>query len=823
MKLPLSRLPFVIAALLLAACQAKTVAIDNPPAAAARAGASTPACRPAPLDTTLFLRGAMTTWALRDDMAFRYACDAYLLNVDLRGSYAFRITDARFSGGVSLGALHGAANVQANVRVPLLPSVQAGSENLTFAFDGPHTLRLQFDDGAAVLTIGPQTFVDPAAAPVDNPLARSLRFDSRATTDKTPFGALVEGSEVAFSLHAAPGVDAVTLVIERRRLEGPQEVLEYSEVARLPLIRSPQGDAEAWRGRYRFDASGVYGYYFLVEIAGNKYVYGNNAEPIYWTRELGSNGLGAVARTGQTVRRFRQSIYRGDFQPPAWARDIVYYYIFPERFRNGDPGNDPQPGPGTFRDGSVELHRDWLEKPYRPHSGDGSDDRYGNDFYGGDLQGITQKLDYIAGLGANTLYLTPIFSAASNHKYDTADYRNVDLHFGGNAAFEQLVREARKRGMRIVLDTSLNHSGSDSIYFDRYAKHPGIGAFDGAKIHAESPYAGWYRFDPTGRDADHQYHGWAGSQDLPELDKSAPGYRDFAYRNADSIMKLWLDRGASGWRMDVAPWIGDDFWREWRNAVKSHRADALTVCETQFESSKFLLGDEFDSTMNYVFRNAVEAFANGGDARTIYRNIELLRETYPPQAFFALMNLLSTHDSARALHDFGYRDDNAGAEQIALAKQRLRLAVFFQMTFPGAPTVFYGDEVGVTGGEDPYNRVTYPWADLGGKPDLALRDEFKRLIHLRREHAVLRHGSIDAPLYIDEHVIVLLRNDGAEHAVVAINNDSSAHEVEIGVPAQLRDATLLDALGHSTLHAQGTRLKFSIAARAGRALFAKTR
>jgi glycosidase len=153
--------------------------------------------------------------------------------------------------------------------------------------------------------------------------------------------------------------------------------------------------------------------------------------------------------------------------------------------------------------------------------------------------------------------------------------------------------------------------------------------------------------------------------------------------------------------MDVAPWVPDDFWRDWRGAVKRHRPDALTVAETQFEAAKFFLGDEFDSTMNYIFRNAVQDYANGADARVIYRNIELMRENYPPQAFYASMNLLSTHDSARALFDFGFRDDKTDAGAIALAKQRLRLAAFFQMTFPGAPAVFYGDEVGVTGGEDP--------------------------------------------------------------------------------------------------------------------------
>src|SRR5262249_29760969 len=161
----------------------------------------------------------------------------------------------------------------------------------------------------------------------------------------------------------------------------------------------------------------------------------------------------------------------------------------------------------------------WLDKPWLPHSGDGSDDLYGNDFFGGDLAGIIDKLDYIKDLGANTLYLTPIFRAVSNHKYDTADYRHVDPHFGSDAAFERLTRAAKKRDIRVLLDTSLNHSGSDSIYFDRYGKYAEIGAFDGGRIHPESPYADWYLFNPSQTDPDRQYHGWAGAKDLPELNK----------------------------------------------------------------------------------------------------------------------------------------------------------------------------------------------------------------------------------------------------------------------------------------------------------------
>jgi cyclomaltodextrinase len=375
----------------------------------------------------------------------------------------------------------------------------------------------------------------------------------------------------------------------------------------------------------------------------------------------------------------------------------------------------------------VEFHKDWNDKPWRPHSGDGSDDQYSNDFFGGDIAGIIEKLDYIKSVGANTLYITPMFTAASNHKYDTADWKHIDPHFGSNADFARLCREAAKRGIRVLPDASLNHSGADSIYFDRYGTRGGQGAFEGGKINPASPYASWYTFDPTQAEPDKQFKGWVGVADLPELNKADPSYRAFAYGAPDSVTRTWLNAGASGWRMDVAPWVPDDFWREWRSVVKQTKPDALTVAETWFDASKFFLGDEFDSTMNYIFRDAVLDYANGGDAQLMVANLEEMREAYPPQTFSALMNLLSTHDTARSLHMFGDVDGKATPEQVALAKQKLRLAVFFQMTYPGSPAIFYGDEVGVTGGPDPMNRGTYPWADRGGHPDNALLADFRRL------------------------------------------------------------------------------------------------
>jgi cyclomaltodextrinase len=460
--------------------------------------------------------------------------------------------------------------------------------------------------------------------------------------------------------------------------------------------------------------------------------------------------------------------------------------------------------------------------PILPGSGDGSDDVYTNDFFGGDLAGIIEKLDYLADLGVNTLYLTPVFTAASNHKYDTADYRNVDPRFGTNDDYVRLTKEAAKRGIRVIADVSLNHTGSDSIYFDRYAKYgkkTGTpGAFEGAKIRADSPYADWYKFDATQSDPNKQYRGWIGVDSLPELNKSSPSFRKFAYGTPDSIMQLWLDRGAAGWRMDVAPWVPDDFWREWRVAVKEHKPDALTVAEAFFDSAKFFLGDTFDTTMNYIFRNAVLEYAAGGTASKQYKNIELMREMYPPQSFYALMNLLSTHDSARSLFFFGYRDEKSDAAAIALAKRRMKLAVFFQMTFPGAPSVYYGDEVGLTGGEDPHNRWTYPWADKGGKPDNELLAEFKKLIKLRKDHPILRHGSIDAPLYADDHVIVLARKLDNAWAITATNNATEAKTVTVSLPEGAQGVAFKDLLTGKPLRAAGGKLTLTVPALYGMVL-----
>ena len=580
--------------------------------------------------------------------------------------------------------------------------------------------------------------------------------------------------------------------------------------------------AQRWMASHRFADKGVYGYWFEALIQGERYVLQNNDEPLHWTRERGTGGSAVVdflPESTRAIRRLRQTVYDPAYAVPAWARDAVYYQIFPERFRNGNPANDPVVGRDRYRSGGIERHLNWLDKPYRPDSGDGSDALFNNDFFGGDLEGIIDKLDHLKALGVNTLYLTPVFKAPSNHKYDTADYKAIDPAFGSEADFRRLTREATRRGLRILPDTSFNHVGSDSPYFNRYGNYPGLGAFQNGKPQPDSPYYGWFRFDTTQADPDKQYPGWGGP-DLPEIDKRSRAFRDFAFGAPESVTKKWLDLGAAGWRMDVAPWVPDDFWREWRSAVKAHRPDAITLAETWFDASKYFVGDMFDSTMNYIFRSAVLDHAGGGKAQQLVAQLEHLREAYPPQAHFALMNLISSHDVARAMHVLGWQAQSADAPEARLAKQRFLLATFIQMTQPGAPLVYYGDEVGLTGGDDPFNRGTYPWPDRGGQPDLALQREVQRLIALRREHRILRQGRVQPLRALDEHVMLSARVLGSQRAWVLSNNSGQARMVTLEAPTVLRAGAWRDALNGERVKATGRRLTVTVPPLFGRVLIA---
>ncbi len=361
--------------------------------------------------------------------------------------------------------------------------LKEGCPSIEQVFSGERTLRLAWAGGRPELSIGPKTFADPRSAAVTDPIARSIAFDSRAAQHKQPFGAVVAGTSMHFAVDALPGVEKMALVIGKRRLEGNQEVPEYTEVARVPMSKSTQ-DKERWSATHRFTDVHVYGDWFEAEIGGRKYASQNNRHPLHWTREKGTGGVGEVGElptAKSAIRRFRANRPCRRRQGARLGRRRRLLLHLPRALSQRRREERPKPGRDKHQSHSFGLHKTWNEKPFRPGSGDGSDAVFNNDFFGGELAGIIDKLDCIEDLGANTIYMTPVFKAPSNRKYDTADFRQIDPAFGTNADFERLTSEAKKRGIRVVPDTSLNHVGSNSIYFDRFGNHAGQGAFGRAR------------------------------------------------------------------------------------------------------------------------------------------------------------------------------------------------------------------------------------------------------------------------------------------------------------------------------------------------------
>lgn len=778
------------------------------------------ACLENPLpDTPIYLRGSFNSWVAEDSMRLAYDCDHFVLSVEILGSFEFKIADANWAAATTFGG--GAQGTAVEFGAPIVVSNAAAGPNLTLIGTGLMTFTLDLSQS----TDTPILLVTEGSGGPDigdNEIAQSLHFDSRALAHKEPFGAVTPGTSVTFTIEAKAGaLSGIELVVEQESIYENQYTITYTPLSKVSLARigtSPDGSKDRWQGSFTFESSAVYGYYFETTIDGESAIYANNNITVPYTRSVGAGGVGRpYYKPMQTdaIRRFRQTVYDPAFTPPDWAKDAVYYYIFPERFRNGDPSNDPTPGEDTYvGDIDVEVHASWSDDgPWVPGEADGhagDDEHYNNDFYGGDLQGIVDELDYIASLGANTLYINPIFEAPSNHKYDTADYLRIDDNFGDEAVFDTLVAEATSRNIRILLDTSLNHCAADSVYMDRYGKYPeSLGAFENQAIRTDSPYHDWFEFNPGATNPDQMYNSWLGISTLANLSES-DAWKSFAFGADDSVIRTWLRRGVAGWRMDVTPWVEDDFWREWRVAVKQENPEALALAETWFDASKYFLGDTFDTTMNYIFREAVFAFARGEDAARSMEILELTREHYPPAVYHSLMNLLSTHDAPRALFQFGYDVDDTSFPVIAVAKQKLRLAVLFQMTYPGAPAIFYGDEVGLTGGPDPFNRRTYPWADQGGNPDLDLLDDITALIAMRREHPVLRRGSL-TPLYSDANVIVMLRRLDDVTAIVAVNNDESERVVPVDLTGLGVTGTFQNLVGNrDTIEITGNTVELEV-------------
>jgi cyclomaltodextrinase len=411
-------------------------------------------------------------------------------------------------------------------------------------------------------------------------------------------------------------------------------------------------------------------------------------------------------------------------QPPSWVRESVFYQIFPDRFRNGDPGNDP---PGV---------RPWGELPT------------GRSFFGGDLWGILEKLDYLEDLGVTALYLTPIFQASTPHRYDTIDYFQVDPFLGGNRALRALVGELHRRGMKLILDGVFNHCGLGHQFFQ-----------DALARGTASPYHDWFVWERE----EPGYSCWAGCPDLPEWNHDNQKVREYLV----SVVRYWLlEYEIDGWRLDTVEYLPPDFVREIYCAVKEANPEAYVLGEVMGLGTAWFRHRALDGVMHYRLWEALVRFfaEESWDAPRFARYLWHLWRSYPSWANFSSYTLLGSHDKPRFL-------TLAGGDV-----RKLRLAGAFLFAYPGAPAIYYGDEVGLLGGEDPDCRRCFPWEEV--RPDNPILSEFRKLVHLRRETLELRQGFLGFP-YARNRALVLSRPYEGNEALLALNAGGDEARLEL--------------------------------------------
>ncbi|MBQ2940484.1 MAG: DUF3459 domain-containing protein [Clostridia bacterium] len=605
-------------------------------------------------------------------------------------------------------------------------------------------------------------------------------FCSAERCYRDPFGPIALGEEVRLRVRTPRhwGVSRVTLQVSGDDI--------YEQTVDL-IWREMDGDThEWWECGFRPEKIGLYFYHFMMQTAEG---------PCRLSRSRG--GWAVPTDHLALFENWQLTVYKPSFVTPDWLAGGVMYQIFPDRFAKAETALPPVPA-------DRKRHQNWEETPdWRP---DALGKIRNNDFFGGNLAGITAHLDDLADLGVTCLYLNPIFESHSNHRYDTADYETVDPLLGDEQALSTLCAEAKKRGIRVLLDGVFSHTGSDSRYFNKNRRYETVGAYQSPA----SPYASWYHFRRWPED----YGGWWGFDTLPEVNETAPSYMDYI-NGENGIVRRWLRAGASGWRLDVADELPDEFLDALRRAAKTEDPEALVLGEVWEDASnkfsyghrrRYLLGDQLDSVMNYPFRNAVLDFLRGGHSEDFHDRVLRIAENYPPQVLRLLMNHIGTHDTERALtmlagEPVGGRGRGWQSEQrlSPSARERglrlLRLAATLQYCLPGVPCVYYGDEAGMEGYRDPFNRATYPW----GREDTALKDWYRALGRLRRESSALTDGSY-LPWKMDAALVMFERRGEKEHLLCAVNRGGC--EQRIPLPYNWHGAAL--ALGNSTL--EGTTL-----------------
>lgn len=559
---------------------------------------------------------------------------------------------------------------------------------------------------------------------------------------RNPFGAVKTGTKVKLCLSVGGCSEPEKVMIRCWSRDEESFVLmtktdfcgtEYKYSAELEMSDVPE----------------LFWYYFIVFANGKKYYHSNNS---------GFGGLGETTEY-PTLKSFQITVYDKNFKTPEWFYDSVMYQIFPDRFYRD------RSVPAVKKREEYVLHEDWNEPLLNiPHPFENGPALC--DFFGGNLRGIEEKLDYLKNLGISVIYLNPIFESYSNHRYDTGDYKKIDPLLGDESDFSHLCAKAEEKGIRIILDGVFSHTGSDSIYFNKYHRYAGD---EGAYSNPNSPYREWFQWE-----GEHSYKSWWGCSNLPNVCEMNESYLDYILRDKDAVIKRWLRLGASGWRLDVADELPDEFIKILRREAKKEKSDAVIIGEVWEDASnktsygkmrEYLLGDELDSVMNYPFKDLfIDFILCKKDAKELNRGIMGIMENYPKEVLYSLMNMASTHDTMRIKTVLGQPDlrDNMSFEEKqnyrlpyekeALSIKRTMLMAFLQMTFVGVPCIYYGDEIGMQGLSDPFNRMPFNRRCV----DTEMLSYYEKLGKMRNSFAALRRGEFKT-VYAEDGIYVYLR------------------------------------------------------------------
>ncbi|NLL63716.1 MAG: glycoside hydrolase family 13 protein [Ruminococcaceae bacterium] len=582
-------------------------------------------------------------------------------------------------------------------------------------------------------------------------------FNSRNIEYKSIYGAVKAGDEITFRLLLPNKELGVAITSARLLICNDNDSLIVNKYDLTPT-NEYKDECQFWEVKYLAKEPGLYWYCFEYQ-----------ASSITWQVYKGNYSTGYI---NIPENKWQLTVY-DDAQtiPDDWKGGIMYQ-IFPDRFYNS---------------GSKKLMlfdrkmRPWGEMP--AFEEDLEFEVWNNDYQGGDLKGIEEKLPYVKELGVDIIYLNPIFEAHSNHRYNTADYTKIDSFLGTENDFIELCMAAHKMGIKIILDGVFSHTGDDSIYFNKKNRYDSVGAYNSA----DSEYYPWYKFE---RWPD-KFISWWGIEDLPEVNEMEESYIEFIC-GEDGILAKWLRLGADGWRLDVADELPDEFIKLIRARIKQVKPDALLIGEVWEDASnktaygirrQYLLGDELDSVTNYPFKNAIIDFIVNDDAEFFMDKILTITENYPKEIVDTLMNPLGTHDTVRILTRLSGEDCEGAAKnrewQSTLtlsetarehAKKRLKIAAAIQYTLPGFPSIYYGDEIGMEGGKDPFNRKAFPWGDL----DMDLLGFFENLGKIRQNNRLIFKDAPFVPISGADGCIAYAREkDGnSRHSIILIANRS---------------------------------------------------